>query len=108
MLNSDRAEVESRMVEVNRLEGRMHAVVKDSEALCVAPARVQELKAERLAFNAETEPEKVERDTSPARIFELKVAAGTRDGELGIVVRVLHSSKGPSAADEDKASTAKD
>lgn len=52
VLTSERAEVESRMECMSRLEQRVCAVGKNLEAVCAAHALVDELMAERTSLTA--------------------------------------------------------
>lgn len=67
---------------------------------------VEKLTAERESLTVGTEKKKVEHDTLAARIRELKVVAATKHRELGIVVRVMLSSRAFAADDEDRANAA--
>lgn len=58
-------------------------------------------------MTAGTEQAKADRDTLDARIRELEVAAVTYDGDMGVVMRAVWSSRGLVAAGEDKANSAK-
>lgn len=55
---SEKAKVESRMAEVQRLEEPVRTAEEDSEVLRVARVRVDELMSERASFTAETDQAK--------------------------------------------------
>lgn len=69
----------------------------------LALACVDELTTKRAWWAVETEQVKVTHNTLAARIRELKVTAGTRDGELRVMVWGMWSLKDRVAAGEDRA-----
>lgn len=62
MLSYERAQAERRMAKVCRLEERICEAEENLEAVCVAPAPVDQLTAKRPLFTAVTKQSKEERD----------------------------------------------
>lgn len=105
LLINERARLESRVAEVSRSEGCTHAAEEESEALSVARARVNKLRAERASLKSWTKQEKVDRDTFANLISELESAAASQDVQLGLVVRALWSLDDCVAAGENRPNT---
>lgn len=103
MLTNGQTDADSRVAVVDRLEKGVLAADKDSEALRVVRAHVEDLTAERASLNPKTEQVHVERDHSPARICELEIVAATRDGEIGVLQRTMRFLNGFVAAAEIRA-----
>lgn len=106
VLTNKRAEAESSVPEALRLKERVCVAEEDSEAHCVVHVRVDELKAELASLTAGTEQEKAECDILATCIRELEVAATTRDGEVGFLVRPVQSLEGLVVSGKDRANTA--
>lgn len=86
----------------------MSTAQEDLEALRVGRARVDELATVRSSSTAGKEQSKAESGILTANIRDLQAADVTRDGELGVMERVMWSLKGRDSAGEARANMGED